>query len=422
MQKPFLVFLLLWATSVATSAADDVKTKVEKIVAQAIRPVMERYGIPGMAVGIVLNGQSYVFDYGVASRATGQPVESSTIFEIGSVSKTFTATLACYAQVSGQVSLSDSASKYFPSLQGSHFDRVSLLNLGTHTSGGLPLQVPDDITNDDQLMRYFQNWKPPYAPGTYRTYTNLGVGLLGRITTKSLNEGFVELMEGKLFPALGLKNTYLNVPTARMDDYAQGYTDKDVPIRMGSGVFAAEAYGVRTTAGDLLRFVEANMGMLALDEKWQRAATDTHTGYYRIGAMTQDLIWEQYHHPVALKDLLAGNSVEVMLKANPAVKLDPPSPPRDDVLINKTGSTNGFSAYVAFVPAGKIGVVLLANKSYPIAARVTMAQEILTRLAVSPSTHASNHAMQPTAGRRTLKILITPTSSPAATRVLASGG
>lgn len=363
-----------------SSAADNEKARVETIVAHAVRPLMEREGIPGMAVGIVFNGQSYVFNYGLVSRATRKPVTSETLFEIGSVSKTFTATLAAYAQAGGHLSLADPASKYLPALRGSRFDEVSLLNLGTYTSGGLPLQVPEGITSDDQLTRYFQSWEPAHAPGTYRTYSNLSIGLLGRITAKSLDEGFVALMESRLFPALGLKNTYLDVPAVRMDDYAQGYTGNDTPIRMVPGVLAAETYGVRTTAGDLLRFVEANMGMLPLDENWRRATTDTHTGYYRIGGMTQDLVWEQYPYPVALKTLLAGNSDELILKANPAVKLDYPSSPREDVLINKTGSTNGFSTYVAFVPARKLGVVLLANKRYPIDARVKAAEDILIPL------------------------------------------
>ena len=361
-------------------ASDNEKDSIETIVAQAVRPLMEHEGIPGMAVGVVSNGQSYVFNYGVASRASGKPVNDSTLFEIGSVSKTFTATLASYAQVDGRLSLADSVSKCLPALRGSRFDQVSLLNLGTHTPGGLPLQVPDEVTNDDQLMRYFQNWKPTFAPGTYRTYANPSIGLLGRVAAKSLNEGFGALMEGKLYPVLGLKNTYLNVPISRLDDYAQGYTTKDAPIRMAPGVLAAETYGVRTTAGDLLRFVEANMGMVALEEKWQRAITNTHTGYYQVGGMTQDLIWEQYPYPVELKTLLAGNSDDLILKPNPTVKLDPPSPPQEAVLINKTGSTNGFSTYVVFVPARKLGVVLLANKRYPIDARVKTAHQILTHL------------------------------------------
>jgi beta-lactamase class C len=355
------------------------KNRLDTIVSRTVRPLMEHEDIPGMAVGIVCAGQSSLSYYGTASRASGRTVDDATLFEIGSVSKTFTATLASFAQANGRLSLADPASKYLPVLRGSHFDEVNVLELGTHTPGGLPLQVPDEITNDEQLMRYFRRWQPAFTPGTYRTYSNPGIGLLGRVAATSLQEEFNALMEGKLYPALGLRNTYLHVPASRRDDYAQGDTSGNAPIRMAPGVLDSETYGVRTTAGDLLRFVEANMGMLPLDPKWQRAITDTHTGYYQVSGMTQDLVWEQYPYPVELGTLLAGNSDDVILKPNPVRKLDPPLPPQETVLINKTGSTNGFSTYVAFVPARKLGIVLLANKRYPIAARVRAAYEILVQ-------------------------------------------
>jgi CubicO group peptidase (beta-lactamase class C family) len=371
--------------STNSRAAVDGRAIVERHVSKVIRPLMKQFGIPGMAVGIVVKGQSYVYDYGVASKETMKPVSDNTLFEIGSDTKTFTATLASWAQITGKLSLSDFATRYLPSLRGSNFDRVSLLNLGTHTSGGLPLQVPDGITNNAQLTAYFQNWKPAHAPGTYRTYSNPGIGMLGMIAAKTLNEDFVALMEQKLLPELGMKQTYLDVPKAQMENYAQGYTTKDTPIRMVPGILAPEAYGIRTTAGDMLRFIKANMGLLDLDRTLRRAISDTHTAYYRVGTMTQDLVWEQYHYPVGLPELLAGNSARVIFEANPAVRLDPSLRPRDDVLINKTGSTNGFSAYVAFVPEKKLGIVLLANKSYPIDARVTAAYKILTRLDDAPN-------------------------------------
>src|ERR1700722_3139609 len=163
----------------SAGAAGNENAGVENVVARTIRPLMQRYGIPGMAVGIVVGGRAYVFHYGVASKATRRPVAPSTLFEIGSVSKTFTATLASYAQVNGKLSLSEPASTYLPSLRGTSFDTVSLANLGTHTSGGLPLQVPDDVTNDAQLTAYLRSWKPTYAPGTYRIYSNPSIGLLG---------------------------------------------------------------------------------------------------------------------------------------------------------------------------------------------------------------------------------------------------
>ena len=353
---------------------------IEKAVAQTIKPLMARYGVPGMAVGVVADGHGSVYDYGLASKATGRPVTDDTLFEIGSISKTFTATLACYAEVGGHLSLSDSASKDLPALRGSSFDHVSLLDLATHTSGGLPLLFPAAVTTDDQLLTYFRNWKPTYAPGTVRLYSNPGIGMLGMAAAKSMNEDFEVLMERKLFPMLGMKHAYLDVPESEMSNYAQGYTKADVPIRMAPGALASEAYGIRTTAADMVRFVEANMGMIPLDGDLRRAIVDTHTGHDRIGPMTQDIVWEQYRYPVELKDLLAGNSDRMGYEANPAARLDPPSRPSDDVLINKTGSTNGFASYVAFVPEKRIGIVLLANKNYPIDARVTAAHEILTRL------------------------------------------
>lgn len=363
-------------------AADKPATAVRAVVDAAIRPVMEKYNIPGMAIAVTLKGKPYLFDYGVSSKQTGKPVTADTLFEIGSISKTFVATLATYAQASGQLSLSDKTSKYLPSMRNTAFGNVSLMNLGTHTAGGFPLQVPAEVKNDDQLMTYLQNWKPSYEAGTQRTYANPSIGMLGFITAKAMDRSFTALMEGQLFPALGLKNTYINVPEAKLADYAQGYSRKDEPSRVTTAVLSAEAYGVKTTSTDLIRFLEANMKMAKLEGKLQRAIADTHTSYFKAGSMTQDLIWEQYSYPADLKTLLQGNSSD-MLKTMPVTALTPPQVARDDVFINKTGSTNGFGGYVAFVPEKQFGIVILANKNYPNEDRVRMAYQILTRLDAS---------------------------------------
>jgi len=106
---------------------DDVKTAVT----QAVRPLMKQYGIAGMAVGVTVDGRHYVFNYGVASKATGSPVDSNTLFEIGSITKTFTASLVSYAQLTGKLSLSDTVSSDLPILRGTSFDHIRLINLGT---------------------------------------------------------------------------------------------------------------------------------------------------------------------------------------------------------------------------------------------------------------------------------------------------
>jgi beta-lactamase class C len=381
--KSLLISTLVSSCFIASSTYGESNNKrkdISGVMDSVIRPLMQQYRIPGMAIAVIVDGESYFYNYGVESLETQRPITNKTLFEIGSASKTFTATLASYAQVNGDLALSDSASKYLPSLRGSSFDNVNLLNLGTHTSGGLPLQVPDAIHNDDQLMNYFRQWKPSYAAGTYRIYSNPSIGMLGMITARSMNERFDDAIEKKLFPMLGMTHSYINVPDDQMKDYAQGYTKQGAPIRLSAGALSSEAYGIKSSTPDMIRFIAANMQMIKMDGKLQRAINDTHIGYFRAGEITQDLIWEQYPYPVELEQLLAGNSDAMAYQATKVIELNPPLQPQANALINKTGSTNGFATYVAFVPGQKLGIVMLANKNYPIAQRVSAAYQILTRL------------------------------------------
>lgn len=254
------------------------------------------------------------------------------------------------------------------------------MQLGTHTAGGFPLQVPDEITTQAQLMHYFQNWMPQYAAGSARTYANPSIGLLGMVTAKALDVPFRTAMEDQLFPRLGLRDTYIEVPATKIARYAQGYDKADAPVRVNPGLLAAEAYGVKTTARDLIHFIETNIDPSPPDDLTRIAVQATRTGYFKLGAMTQDLIWEQYDEPVQLQTLLDGNSAQVAYQTNPVKPIDPPRPAAQSAWVNKTGSTNGFSAYVAFVPGRQEGVVILANKNFAIEARVRLAYQILSSL------------------------------------------
>jgi beta-lactamase class C len=355
--------------------------QIETVVNAAVRPVMQAQAVAGIAVAVTVNGKPHYFNYGVASKESAQPVTENTLFEIGSVSKTFTATLAAYAQATGKLSLSDKASSVLPDLRGSAFDNISVLQLGTYSAGGLPLQFPDAADAPDKMLGYFQQWKPTYAAGTHRLYSNPSLGLFGYLAAQSMGAPFDDLMEKTLLPKLGLKHTYLTVPQAQMGLYAQGYNKEDKPVRVGPGALDSEAYGVKTSAADLIRYVEANMKPARLEDPLQRAIAATHTGYYKVGDMTQGLGWEFYPYPVSLDKLLAGNSTQMAMEAHEVQWLTPPQPQPESVLINKTGSTGGFGAYVAYVPSKDIGIVILANKNYPNPERIKIAHTILSALA-----------------------------------------
>ncbi len=360
-------------------AADRADT-ITAVVDGAFRPLLQQYDVPGIAVAVTVDGQEYFFNYGVASKASGAPVTRDTIFEIGSVSKTFTATLASAAQVLGKVSFDDHPGTFMPQLRGTAVDKASLLDLGTFTAGGFPLQFPDAVTTDAEMLAYFRQWKPDAAPGTQRRYSNPSIGLFGHIAGLAMKGDFAGLVETEIFAKLGLAHSHIRVPAAEMDAYAWGYNKAGQPVRVTPGVFDAEAYGVKSTAADMIRFVEANIRPEALEPPLRQAIEGTHIGYFRSGELVQGLGWEQYPYPVTLERLLAGNSNQMSMEANDAIPLTPPQVPAGPTLFNKTGSTNGFGAYVAFVPDRKIGIVMLANRNFPIPARVTAAHAVLEAL------------------------------------------
>ena len=354
--------------------------QLQALVTAAVTPVMQQQNIAGLAVALTINGQAHYFNYGVAAKDTGQKVSENTLFEVGSVSKTFTATLAGYAQATGKLDLSTKASTLWPELKGSAFDNISVLQLGTYSAGGLPLQFPADADSTDKMLGYYRQWKPAYSPGSHRLYSNPSLGLFGYLTAKSLGQPFAQAMTETLLPKLGLTHTFIEVPASEAKLYAQGYDKNDKPVRVSPGALDAEAYGIKTSAADLLRYVEANLKPAGLEQPLQKAVAATHTGYYSVGNMTQGLGWERYPYPISLKKLQAGNSTPMAMEPHKVKWLTPPQPEPANVLYNKTGATGGFGAYVAFVPSKDIGIVILANKNYPNAERVKIAHEIFSAL------------------------------------------
>ncbi|MDP9940791.1 class C beta-lactamase [Ectopseudomonas alcaliphila] len=368
--RPLLVALGLCLGSQSALA------ELNQAVDAAVKPMMQTYAIPGMAIAISHKGQQHFFEYGVASRESGQTVDRHTLFELGSISKLFTATLGAYAKARGTLNLSDNASQYLPALQGSAFDHISLLDLATYTPGGLPLQFPDAVNNEQQMLDYYRNWQAVYAPGMQRLYSNPSIGLFGHLAAASLAKPFQQLMEQDVLPQLGMQESYVQIPAEQMTRYAWGYRD-DKAVRVSPGALDAEAYGLKSTAADMLRFIDANLHPDTLPAPLRQAVSSTHRGYYQVGDMTQALGWERYAYPISLAKLQAGNSAEMALQPQPVERFSVPKPAEGDLLLNKTGSTNGFGAYILLLPAHDTGLVILANRNFPNAERVRLALQLL---------------------------------------------
>lgn len=340
---------------------------------------IEQYKIPGLVVGVTRKGKHQFYATGSASRADNRAVTPDTLFELGSISKIFNATLAALAEQRGQISLNDKAARYLCAGECTLGDDLTLMDLATHHSGGLPLQVPDTVANTQQLVGWLKGWKPSH-PG-YRSYSNISIGLLGHITSRAMKVSYKEAVENDLFPKLGLHNTWIDVPADKANEYAYGYDRKtDQPIRVTPGVLDAEAYGVKSSARDMLQLLDVELGVAKVSPEIAAAVRRTQEGQFQTKMFVQDMIWEQYPWPTSAEAMKAANTYDFILHPQPMKKIDPALPPQKDVVLNKTGSTNGFGGYVAVLPGEGMGIVVLANRNYPNDARISATFDLIKAL------------------------------------------
>ncbi|MEB7566191.1 ACT family cephalosporin-hydrolyzing class C beta-lactamase [Enterobacter mori] len=380
MIKKSLCCALLLGVSCSSIAASMTEKRLADVVEKSITPLMKAQSIPGMAIAVIYQGQPHYFTFGKADVAANKPVTPQTLFELGSISKTFTGVLGGDAVARGEISLGDPVTKYWPELTGKQWPGIRMLDLATYTAGGLPLQVPDEVTDSASLQRFYQTWQPQWKPGTTRLYANASIGLFGALAVKPSGMGFEQAMTTRVFKPLRLDHTWINVPKAEEADYAWGYRDGKA-VHVSPGMLDAEAYGVKTNVQDMASWVVANMAPDNVqDASLKHGITLAQSRYWRVGAMYQGLGWEMLNWPVDAKTVVEGSDNKVALAPLPAREVNPPAPPVKASWVHKTGSTGGFGSYVAFIPEKQLGIVMLANKSYPNPARVEAAYRILDAL------------------------------------------
>ena len=359
--------------------ADEAQT-IKTAVDQSFQPLLGKYDVPGIAVAVTIDGRQHFFNYGVASKEKQTPVTKDTLFELGSVSKTFTATLFGLAQTRGKIALDDHPGKFIPQLRGSAIDKATLLNLGTYTAGGLPLQLPGKVNNTADVTAYFRQWKPSFAPGTQRRYSNPSIGLFGYVTSLALGGDFGKLIETEIFPKVGLRESYIRVPAAAMARYAWGYNSANKPVRANPAVFAEEAYGVKASTADMIRYVEVNIHPDTLDTpmrrrhrrhacrllQHQRNGAGTWLGAIPISGDAGAPAGRQRR-----RDGDEGESGDAGRIAAASVDANLVQQDRIDQRLRR----------LRRLRSGKrIGIVMLANKSLPTPARVAAAHAVLTQL------------------------------------------
>ncbi len=368
---------LLVLAACASPAADS--ARIHAVLADEFSRLAKDHQVPGLVVGVTIDGHRNVFCNGLADDEQNVPATAATLFEVGSVSKILTATLACIAAERSVLSLDDVPSRIEPSFANASLDRARLVHFGTYTTGGLPLQFPADVAPEGALA-----WCRAFArasePGAQRSYSNPSIGLLGHLVAMAWRREFATCLTDELLRPLGMRRTFVRVPEEESASYAWGRRRTGERVRVSPGPFADETYGVKTNVDDLLTLLEANLRPETLPAPLEAAVRATQVGRFACAGFVQGLGWEQVPFPVARERLLEVTAAAVSDEPTPAVALRPASSSAS-TWFHKTGSTNGFGAYVVFVPELRLGLVMLANRNVPIAARVAAAHAVVERLA-----------------------------------------
>lgn len=351
---------------------------VTAAVATAARAFLARTFAPGLAIGITGPAGRQLFTFGTRDPAAGLPVQDDTLFELGSISKTYTVALAAIAVQDGAMRWDDPPARHVPEVRGAGTDRLTALHLATHCTGGMPLQFPDGVTDWPTTAAWFQTWRPTAEPGTVRSYANPSVGLLGVMAARALGGDFATLVRERILAPLGLRDTVHELGDREMPRMAWGHRrgDGGVPVRLDMGALGVQAYGVRASVSDVLAFVEAHLGLRSGPAPVLSALAATRLGHYRTPPFVQAGIWEWFEAPAAPATVLEGISERVVFELNPAEPLVPPQAPPPGAYVHKTGATGGFGGYAAFWPTQRTGLVILANRGHATAERLALAEQL----------------------------------------------
>lgn len=256
MHRRCLCWMLLLAPPAMASAPALDPVLAGRIDADAQR-VLQRTGTPGATLAIYRNGEPlYVHAYGLADHECGTPATASTPYEIGSITKQFTAAAILQLQEAGKLDINAMLATYLP--DAPHAQEVTLKQLLSHTSG-----MPEYLDGPDveswavkpatfgQIMARIRDRPLDFPPGTRWSYSNSGYVLLGRVIEVTSHESYEHYVKTHLLKAAGMTHTTTVADEARVAGMAKGYRHADGKLEPAPTIHATVGWA----AGNLVSIV-----------------------------------------------------------------------------------------------------------------------------------------------------------------------
>ncbi len=319
--------------------SNSLNTEIDSVLHEQVKTFFSKSKAPGIIIGVSRNSEKKYYSYGFADPITKKSFSSHTIFEAGSITKTFTANVLMQMDGAGLVSLSGSLNEYLPVSVGndSVLSRIILQDILTHTSG-LP-RLPDDLDKIKEyaLMQpyafYGRNYLYPYlqklkkiTAGKY-AYSNLGYGLLGTLMEDKSQLSYESLLKQYILDPLSMNDSYVETKRT-MNDTATGFFTGR-PAAYWKFDCLAGAGALKSTAEDMLKYLDAHISL----------TNDTFSK--TVGRMTKP-VWP------------AGPGMQICYGWHTLDNMK-------HRVYWHNGGTYGFSTFAAFEPATKTSIVFAAN-------------------------------------------------------------
>jgi CubicO group peptidase (beta-lactamase class C family) len=328
---------LLFALAPAASLAFPADAEVREMLRQRIE--VSRRGV-GIVVGLVDEKGSRIVAYGPPRRGNDELLTGDSVFEVGSVTKVFTSLLLSDMVEKGEVGLHDPIALYVPrSVRSPLAGDITLLHLSRHTSRlpswpdnlrpADPIHYADGYTNA-MMFEFLDGWRTRLPIGTQYLYSNYGAALLGELLALRAGTDFESALRARVLAPLAMESSGFALTPALRAAHALGHSSRGKPLPLGDVRGMLGSGALRSSANDLMRFVEANLGLRETSLAGAMRATHSTQADRQVPDLNMGLGW--------FRTNFVGTEIT-----------------------GHNGSTSGFRAYVGLDLAARRGVVVLAN-------------------------------------------------------------
>jgi D-alanyl-D-alanine-carboxypeptidase/D-alanyl-D-alanine-endopeptidase len=333
-----LIFSLLFTAVLPMASAVDPQE-----IRQVLKEAVDNRHTVGIVAGIIDKDGKTVYSCGKTG-AAGRAVDGDSVFEIGSVTKTFTSTLLADMVTRGLVSLDDPVAKYLPKgvkMPERGGKQITLLGLATHRSGlpGMPSNFnpadPDNPYADytaAKLFEFLSSCTLTKDIDASYEYSNLGAGLLGEALARKAGKGYEALLTERIFRPLKMNSSGIVLRPGMAARLAAGHSQQLTPVKNWDLDALAGAGAIRSTVNDMLDYVAAYMGLKPSPLSAAMALARQDRNDTTIPDMRIGLAWHLMKRP-------------------------------DTVIVWHNGGTAGYHSFVGFDLKKGMGIVILSNSA-----------------------------------------------------------